>query len=142
MPSSSDNETGNSGIKSAKVDTYKMVGDNLDKNVQPHDMRVDIQVRSYHFFHTYAVKDRIDLSDKIQVPEVYNLKKLLPSSGDKKELLSNYGFLFTQTLQKYMPYFKKLCVGMEWHITHEYSSEMAQKSEIVSDQINVHVHTY
>ena len=38
---SSDNETGNSGIKSAKVDTNKMVGDNLDKNVQPCDMRVD-----------------------------------------------------------------------------------------------------
>ena len=95
---SSDNEIGNGGIKSAKVDTYKMVGDNLDKNVQPRDMRVDNQVRSYHFFHTYAVKDCIDLSntsDEIQVPEVYDLKKLLPSSGDKKELLSNYGFLFT-----------------------------------------------
>ena len=56
-----------------------MVGDNLDKNVQPHDMRVDNQVRSYHFFHTCAVKNRIDLSDmsdKIQVPEVYDLKKI------------------------------------------------------------------
>ena len=28
---------------------------------------------------------------------------------------------------------------MEWHVTHEYSLEMALKSEIVSDQINIHV---
>ena len=129
--SCSDNETDDGGVKSAKVDTYKMVDDNLDKNVQPRDMRIDNQVRSYHFFHTYAVKDRIDLSDmsdKIEVPEVYDLKNLLPSSDDKKQLLSNYGFLFTRTLRKHMPYFKKLCIGTKWHITHKYSSEMAQKS--------------
>ena len=133
--SSSNHEADDSAIKAVKLDTYKMVGDNLDKNVKPRDMRVGNQVRSYHFFHTYAVKDRIDLSnvrEEIKVPEVVDLKTLLPSSNDKKEILANYGFLFSRTLRENMPYFKKLCKGMKCHITHEYSSEMAQKSEIVS----------
>ena len=38
--------------------TYKLVGDNLDKNVRTQDMRSDHQTQSFHFFHTYAVKDK------------------------------------------------------------------------------------
>ena len=40
-----------------------MVGDNIDKNIRPRDMRTDHQGRSLHYFHTYAVQDRVDLSN-------------------------------------------------------------------------------
>ena len=41
--------------------TFKIIGDNLDKNVKPRDMRIDFQTRSLHYFHACAVQDRIDL---------------------------------------------------------------------------------
>ena len=39
--------------------TYKIIGDNLDKNVKPsaRDMRSDHQTRSLHYYHAYAVRD-------------------------------------------------------------------------------------
>ena len=39
---------------------YKLVGDNIDKVVKPRHMRIDHQAKSLHYFHSYAVKDRID----------------------------------------------------------------------------------
>ena len=39
---------------------YVIVGDNIDKRVNPREMRVDRQVQSLHYFHTYAVKNRCD----------------------------------------------------------------------------------
>ena len=37
---------------------YILVGDNIGKNVSPHDMRVDNQTKSFHYFHSHAVHDR------------------------------------------------------------------------------------
>lgn len=45
-----------------KMLTYKLVGDNIDKEVRPRQMRSDHQTRYVHYFHTYALRDRIDLS--------------------------------------------------------------------------------
>ena len=42
--------------------TYRIVGDNIDKNIKPRNMTSDHQTRSLHYFHAYAVRDRIDLS--------------------------------------------------------------------------------
>lgn len=39
------------------LNTFKLVGDNIDKEVQPREMHSDYQSRSLHYFHTYAVKD-------------------------------------------------------------------------------------
>ena len=78
--------------------TYKLVGDNLDKNVHPRDMRSDHQTQSFHFFHTYAVRDRIDLSefsDDERSPEVFKAEHLLPSTDNKKQIIDNYIHLYT-----------------------------------------------
>ena len=55
---------------SPSLKTYKVVGDNLDKNVKPTDYRVDSQTKSLHFFQSYAVRDRIDLSSYDDSPLV------------------------------------------------------------------------
>ncbi len=64
--------------------TYKLVGDNIDKNVTPRHMTIDSQTRSLHYFHVYGVRDRIDLSsysNDRQVPDVssIHLHNLLPT---------------------------------------------------------------
>ena len=41
---------------------FKLVGDNIDKNYRQSLHRVDRKTTSIHYFHHYAVQDRIDLS--------------------------------------------------------------------------------
>ena len=56
-----------------RLPTYKLVGDNIDKVVKPRHMRIDSQSRSLHYFHFYAVKDRIDFSHLDDQPAAVNL---------------------------------------------------------------------
>ena len=47
-------------------------------------MRFDSQTRSLHYFHTYAVRDRVDMSsfsNDMQIPDTSktNLQDLLPT---------------------------------------------------------------
>ena len=68
--SQSTSSTSQSSETSSQRPTYKLVGDNIDKNVKPREMRSDHQTRSLHYFHTYAVRDRVDMSsysDDIQI---------------------------------------------------------------------------
>lgn len=41
---------------------FKLVMDNIDMNISPSFQRVDKTKKSLHYVHTYAVKDRVDLS--------------------------------------------------------------------------------
>ena len=50
--------------------TFKLVGDNLDKNVRPCDMRIDYQTQALHYFHMYAVRDRINLAEFADNPSL------------------------------------------------------------------------
>lgn len=127
-------------VAPAKLHTYKLVGDNIDKNVRPREMRSDCQTRSLHYFHTYAVRDRVNLSDyssEQRLPDIstIQLDNLLPSKDDETTIRKNFAVLAGRTLMKYVPFFAKLGKGLErQHILHEFSSEMACKSEVVGKQ--------
>ena len=86
---------------------YKLVGDNVDKNVHPSFQRGESATRSLHYFHTYAVFDRINLNGVSDNPssKPIQLQKLLPSLSDiscLKEtfaiLISRYSFIVLLTL--------------------------------------------
>ena len=47
---------------------FKIVGDNIDKNFRRSFQRLDLQTRSFHYFHSYAVLDRVDLSGYADTP--------------------------------------------------------------------------
>ena len=131
---------------------YKLVGDNLDKNIAPRYRRIDHQTQSMHFFHCYAVHDRIDLSDVSDELNPYTTKPvsklpvsdLLPSIADDQALLSNFSVLVSRVLVKEIPYFTSTFEGVVTeHIKHLHYDEMAKKSEIVSVYVSVsvcHVH--
>jgi L1 cell adhesion molecule like protein len=38
---------------------FKIVGDNIDKNFRRTYQRIDRQTRSCHYYHSYAVLDRV-----------------------------------------------------------------------------------
>lgn len=45
-----------------EVQATKVVGDNLDKNVNPRYRRQGKQTLSMHFYHSYAIRDRVSIS--------------------------------------------------------------------------------
>ena len=65
--------------------SYKVVGDNIDKNIRASFQRIDHQTKSVHYFHTFAAKDRIDFSNLSELTPhdiKINVSTLLPESTD------------------------------------------------------------
>ncbi len=117
--------------------TYVIVGDNLDRNVSPRDMRVDHQVKSVHHFNMYAVHDRVDVSNlpgDNQVGDVRNLPftAFLPSPADCSDIRNNYITLAARVVVEKLPHFSKLRKCVPTHIQHRFSNNMAEKSSAVS----------
>ncbi len=113
---------------------YKLVFDNIDKNVKPRYMRCDAQTQSLHYVQVYGVKDRIDYSSftseqKTEI-EVFSI---LPNSEDYDAVKKIFTVLISRIMHKHLAFFgddfKKL---IPQHIRHEYSAEMSTKSEVVS----------
>ena len=120
----------------SKVHTYKLVGDNIDKNVKPRDMRIDSQTQSLHYFHAYAVRDRINVShmdDQLSLPSLDNidLAAVLPTEKDHKAIKGLFSIHVARVLKKFFPFFAKFGQGLEQHIKHDFFKEMSQKSEVV-----------
>jgi hypothetical protein len=132
--SSSQDDT--SSLESMKECSYILVGDNIDKNIKPHDMRVDHQVQSLHYFNCYAALDRIDFSrvsvdnlitgEAIQIPT----PAILPNVDDCFSLRLNYIIIVANMIAEKFQYFKPLkqCIPA---IPHKYEKEMCKKSNTV-----------
>ena len=130
----SENESGNTNVG------YKIVGDNLDKTVKARYMRDGARNQSLHYFHYFAIKNRVDLSE---LPDVHpqtcipspELKAImmLPSVEDDKDLRRLFAVHVSRVLATHIPYFKNAFEDVvEWHINHKYYSEMSLASEVVS----------
>ena len=121
---------------------YILVGDNIDKNVSPRDMRVDHQTKSFHYFHSYAVHDRIDLSGySNQIPDIdiesLPLTTFLPSLNDCKKLRDNYIVLASRVLVTHLPFLAPLKGCVPQHIEHVHLKELTKKSDVVSCMCSV-----
>ena len=117
--------------------TFKIVGDNIDKEVRPRNMRSDYQARSLHYFHSYAVKDRINLDnceDQPSAPDIssIDLEVLLPSDDDESTIRRNMGILIAHTLKKHIPFYAEYGKRVERHIRHRFTEKMSQESTVVS----------
>ncbi|KAL5509146.1 hypothetical protein EMCRGX_G004456 [Ephydatia muelleri] len=115
---------------------FRLVRDNVDKNVKPRDMRLNSQTTSLHYFHTYAVKDRICFShlstDPIEiVQDSINFEMFYPTVGDNTELVSNLETLVARMFVQRIPGLQSLSAEATPHIKHLYSKQMALKSEVV-----------
>lgn len=121
---------------------FRICGDNIDKNVKARHMRLDNRNQSLHYFHLYAVENRVDfasfsdepmdnssLSDMRQVA-----KSMLPTAGDDAILRRNISTLILRVLCTHLDFFKSSFHGLvDWHIQHRYYQEMSTKSVVVSD---------
>lgn len=125
--------------------SFKIVGDNVDFNVTPRRMRVDKQTESRHYFHSYALRDRICISSLpavrpqscLQHPNI-RAESLLPTPSDDDAIITNLKVLFGRILCENLSFFEKCFEDLvPSHINHRRSSEMSLKSDIVSSCHNV-----
>ena len=117
---------------------YTIIGDNIDKNVSPRNMTIDHQVLSLHYFHYYAVLDRVDLRDKSHIvtpviKEKVDYERFLPSPSDIMTLKNNLVAIVSSILVENIPALQRFASGINKHIDHEWSKEMARKSVVVGD---------
>ena len=128
-----------------QLQSYKLVGDNIDKSVRAWYLRYDggYGNRSLHYFHYYAVLNWIDFSG---IPDVHPhtchnspqqiAVSLLPSADDVLILKHLFATHVSRVLRTHMPFFKSTFRDVtEWHIEHRYYSEMSTKSHVVCIQI-------
>lgn len=150
---------------------YKVVGDNIDKNVRPryvmHSVQCSVQqililsiavtyyhwyyyyryirqgsqTLSFHCYHAYAVRDRIDISNfSDNTPDLRNtpvlslqVNEVLPSATDEQNMMHNFTLLVARQLCEHLKYFRENYSDVvSKHITHQYYEEMCMKSHIVS----------
>ena len=120
---------------------YRIVGDNIDKNIQRRHLRLDRRNQSVHHFHAYAVENRIDVSEysdkTTKISEVtdieYAAASVLPKCIDDIIMKDNIAVLVSRILFKYLDIFNVSFDGLiEWHIEHKHYSEMSSKSTVVS----------
>ena len=121
---------------SSLIFSFKLVGDNIDKDVKPRHMRLNHQTTSLHYFNTFAVQDRIST---FNLPEQHtshpslSIHDFLPSNDDYTTLKSHFAILITRVLCDNMDYFQNFfCKSISHHIPHKYTAEMCKESKIVS----------
>lgn len=121
---------------------YKPIGDNIDFTVKARYMRSEgRQDQSLHFFHSYAIKDRIDLFkfsfQPSRIAKPIATRKLplemLPSLDDNATLSRNISTIVSRILVENLPFFRSTFSDVvTWHINHSHYEEMSKKSEVVS----------
>ena len=78
---------------------YKIVGDNIDKNIRRTHQRIDRTTRSLHYFHMFAVKDRVDfsyLSDCKPTEVNVDIQVLLPGATDLAAIKKDFEILISR----------------------------------------------
>ena len=137
--------------------SYKLVGDNLDKNVRRSFQRMDRTTKSLHYFHTYGVRDRVSIAGMSFQPcqQFVSADLILPSSSDlnvlKRDfiilvsrcfnyiihinthfiLASMYCLCSVRILVQHLKTFDNQRKDVVWHIPSSHTKEMSQKSYVV-----------
>lgn len=136
--SSSPSDTSSPQIPIVGRLSYAIIGDSFDKTINPRFMTSNLQRKSLHFFHSYALLDWVNCShldwdkpigDVGQLP----LTAFIPSAEDSALLRSNYAILVARVMMEKMEFFKKHFKNVvPSHIPHQYSELMKMRSSVVS----------
>lgn len=130
------------GVAEVSKHSYRICGDNIDKTVKCRYMRLDKRNESLHYFNSYAVLNRIDIShlsdvcvDSRSLSPSHIAYSVLPSSIDDRKLRENITILVSRVLVTHLHFFSSTFQGaVDWHIKHQFYQEMSTKSHVVSIQ--------
>lgn len=81
---------------------YKIVGDNIDKNIRPRYQTMERQTKSVHYFHSYAVMDRVpslylsDAPPALPTNKRVDLDRIMPSESCNRKLSVTFATLISR----------------------------------------------
>jgi len=113
---------------------FRIIADNVDLEIASRIQSKLHPNKSIHWTHQFV------LLDTVYVPEIYNKDNpkevqfidLLPSKQVQERLMWHMAVLVSRVVTKYLDAFKPLKDAVDYHIPHQYSKEMEQKSVSVS----------
>ena len=97
---------------------FKICGDNIDKCVHCRHMRIDKQTQSLHYFHSYAVRDRVDCSHLSDEPKCSPttakdiIDTVLPTLEDDAIIHDVFAILVARILCKHICHSSKIAMVM------------------------------
>jgi L1 cell adhesion molecule like protein len=101
---------------------YKIIGDNIDKNVNPRFQTLANPTKSLHYFHAYAVKDRIDISELTDippsVPNQVDINTILPSVQSNANLKAVFEVLVSRWVYMHTRYMTFVYTYINWLLYH------------------------
>lgn len=80
------------------------MGDNIDKNIKPRDVRVNSQTVSLHYYLSYALRDRVDFTNFDDSPSLPDIKDIqyntdfLPNYKDDYVIRKNFQHLIARVV--------------------------------------------
>ena len=114
--------------------TFKIVLDNIDLRIATRDMTSDRQNKDIHWVNHSAIKNSVTLGsrkrEQLELSQLDNCQ-LLPSAADHEKLRRDFTYLVSRVLVEHLPcleFLQSVCVK---HIPHQFSKEMAKKTEKV-----------
>ena len=113
----------------------KYVGDNVDKHQGVRDLRSDKRSSMIHMYSMLVVKSRVssrNLSITCSSSHLQSVEpdQFLPSLRDLQVIKGNLIILVSRVLCKYINALTPFSSCVTAHISHAYSEQMAQKSEV------------
>ena len=115
------------------------MGDNWDMEVKARCQTKSDNNKSLHYFHAYAVKDRV-VSEGLEstrpqksIDEV-EMQEILPTAEVQESIISDLAHMIPRVIVQYLSPYKSFRKAVQYHIPHPHSQEMAGKSEVVSLQ--------
>ena len=115
--------------------TFKIMLDNIDLRITTRDMTPDRQNKDIHWVNHSAVKNHVTLGsrkrEQIELSPLDNCQ-LLPAAADHEKLRRDFTYLGSRVLVEHLPCMEVLQSVCIKHIPHQFSKEMAKKTEKVT----------
>ena len=114
----------------------RIVGDNWDLEVKARYQTKSQTNKSLHHFHAYAVKDRVvangmDNKEPQKSIDEIEMQEFLPTPEVQEAIASDLTSIIPRVILKYLKPYNKFKGASIYHIPHQYSREMQEKSDVV-----------
>ena len=116
----------------------KIVLDNIDYHQHTHDMTVDNKDADLHYCSYMATENRVSgnhlSSSEPILDDLMGLENgvFCPNKIEHQKQRSNYIDLVSRYITEEIPCLEFLKTSVSWHIEHQYSEEMKQRTDTVS----------
>ena len=115
---------------------FKFWGDNVDKQRRVCDLRSNNTGQMVHMFSILVGRSRtpapelLHIGGEISVLDRLSTQSFFPSISDVGEVKENLVTIISRVLTRYITSLVPFAKIVQQHIHHQYSAEMAQKSEV------------